>query len=124
MIADPVIQHLERIREEVEAERGPFELFALFRRPDSPSEWDLVVAAPWLRDLKPNGIEYLAGLVYSDALPRTDWWRIARIVTLDESDASFKELKGLFGKTDGLKIFEHPRVSGLDLEEAYVLRST
>lgn len=45
---------LRRVEERVSAERGPFNLFALFQRENAPLGWDLVVSAPWLRLYDPS----------------------------------------------------------------------
>src|SRR5437667_89713 len=37
------VEHLKDIEVEISDERGPFILFALFLREDSPDRWDLVV---------------------------------------------------------------------------------
>lgn len=45
-----MISLFRRVEEEISRERGDFTLFGLFERLDIHEEYDLVIAAPWLKD--------------------------------------------------------------------------
>lgn len=123
-MTDPlVIRHLESVKDQIEADRGEFSIFMLFRRPFS-GEWDLVVSAPWLTNEKLKGLSRLSASVYSNDFPKSLWGSIARIVTLNESDSRLRAIKNAVGTTDTLRLIEHPQIEGLDVDEAYVMRST
>jgi hypothetical protein len=123
-MTDPtMLKHLETVKEQIEAEQGKFSLFALFRRPFS-SEWDLVVSAKWLTNEKMKGLSRVTASVYSKDFPQSQWGRIARIVTLNESDSRLRAIKNAVGTTDELRLIGHPEIEGLDVDEAYILRST
>ena len=119
----PLIDHLDKVRRAVEEAKGPFTIFVLFRRADT-NDLDLVVSAPWLESEKLEGLGFLSKQVFSDDLSRAGWTRIAHIVTLNESDSRLKAIRDAFGPADGLRVIDHPKISGLDLEEAFVMRSS
>lgn len=122
-VANPIVNHLEHVRQALENDKGQkFSLFALFRRPNT-DEWDLVLSAPWLSAEKMKGLAQVAERVYSVDLPRSAWWRIARIVTLKETDSNLKIIKDALGPTDTIRMFDRPEIAGLDIEEAWVMRN-
>jgi hypothetical protein len=122
-MTDPaVIEHLARVKAQVETNRGPFTLFALLRRPHA-GEWDLVVSAPWLTSEKLKGLATLSAIVYSKDFPQPLWGRIARIVPLNDTDSRLRAIKDAVGPNDKLRVIEHPHIEGLEVDEAYVMRS-
>src|SRR5258708_22698311 len=108
-MTDPLIAHLERVRRQLDAEKGKFSFFALFRRPDS-TDFELMISAPWLHAEKMRGLAQVAKQVYSDDLPRSWWSRIARIVTLDESDPNHRALMAAIAPAHQLRILSRPKI--------------
>ena len=47
-----VLNKLMSIEKESSAERGDYNLFALFLREDSSNKWDILVSADWINNYK------------------------------------------------------------------------
>lgn len=121
-MTDELIAHLDRVRRQLENEKGEFSFFALVRRRDS-TDLELLIAAPWLRQEKLRGLAQVASRVYSDDLPKTWWSKLARIVTLDEADADNRALMAALGPARELIIHDQPNVSGPAIEHAWVMKN-
>jgi hypothetical protein len=52
---------LAAVEHRISTLKGPFDLFGIFLRDDAPGVWDLVVAAPWLKDSNMKSLDFLAG---------------------------------------------------------------
>lgn len=70
------------VAQEIARERGPFTLFAIMHRPDTPDWWNVVVSAPWL---DPEGLadyryltEKFKGFSRWDKMPRISHVSILR----------------------------------------------
>lgn len=55
-----LVEKLTTIEKETSAERGEYDLFALFLREDSSNKWDILVSASWISDNKEDALKYLA----------------------------------------------------------------
>ena len=54
-----IVEKLKQQENNMAQEKGPFDLFALFLREDSPDKWDLVVAAQWIEKNKQDALKYI-----------------------------------------------------------------
>lgn len=81
------VDALSRLERAVSQEKGPFSLFGLFLRDESPARWDLVASAPWIERDRGAALEWLADQVQS-ALSVEEITSISRIVLVDPFDPS------------------------------------
>ena len=113
---------LRNVASQLEEERGPFTLFGLFLREDSPGRWDLVLSAPWLEKgrLKALG-EFVQ--VLTDAIGQDGVFSFSRIVPLNGHDPALRAI--LREVTSAALPFSKQGHSlfGLPIEEAYILRA-
>lgn len=83
-------EEVEKFRSVVKAceeDRGPFKLFGIFKRADTPDVWDVVASAPWLNENRLDGLRYLAaklGEVFSD----DEMLNLSRIIPMNTNDAA------------------------------------
>ena len=49
-----LIERLQQVESFVARDKGPFTVFALVERADLSDRWDVVVAAPWLKQDRPS----------------------------------------------------------------------
>ena len=79
------VAKLEAVARAVEAKHGPFALFGVFMREDSPRLWDLVVSAPWLEEGRLTTlrefVETLASVIGQEAMRS-----LSRVVTLNRDE--------------------------------------
>ena len=117
------IPKLRKLMKRIEAQRGPFVLFGLFMREDSPGKWDLVLAAPWLERgrLKALG-EFVKEL--SGTFGEEDVLSLSRIVTLNSDDAALHAILNDIGSVTRPVERQGHSLFGLPVEHAYILRAT
>ncbi len=60
-----LIEKLISIENEIAGEKGPFLLFGLFEREDSPNMWDIVVSSPWIDKNRRKTSEYIIDKINS-----------------------------------------------------------
>src|SRR5271165_559963 len=64
-IVNDLVEKMAAVRRRAAAERGEFDLFALFNRkaPGAKDQWDLIVAAPWLDPGNDESWAYITNLI-------------------------------------------------------------
>ena len=121
MIAIPL---LRKAMNDITAKKGPFTLFALFMRADSPGTWDLVVSAPWLEVGKLKATAQLVDLL-SDSISEETFKQFAKIVPVAGDDPTVQfMLKNLsVGDNERELRVQSTDLFGLEIEEAIILRA-
>lgn len=120
------IPKLQKLMRKIEAKHGPFTLFALLMREESPGGWDLVVAARWLERGKFKALEEFAREVadifgvehIGQILP------LSRIVTLNRDDPALHAILDEVGRVSRPVEKQGHNLFGLPVEHAYVLKAT
>lgn len=115
---------LRKALNDITAKKGPFTLFALFMRADSPGTWDLVVSAPWLEVGQLKATSRLVDLL-SDSIGEETLKQFARIVTVAGDDPTVQfMLKNLsVGDNERELRVKSTDLFGLQIEEAIILRA-
>jgi hypothetical protein len=88
---------LEEVAEAIEAKRGPFALFGLFMREDSPRLWDIVVSAPWMEEGRVTALREFVE-VLTNAFGREAMLSFSRIVTLNRGEPTLDAILGEVGE--------------------------
>src|ERR1035438_812464 len=75
----------------IAAKKGDFTLFALFQRANGLGNWDLVVAAPWL---KTGGYRDISKVVdgVEEAIGRRHFRHLAQVAVVDEKQPEVKSI--------------------------------
>lgn len=115
------IEKLQKLMKQVEARKGPFTLFGVFMREESPGLWDLVLSAPWLEAgrLKALG-EFTEEM--SKALGQDEVMSFSRIVTLNHDDPLLHEILNEVGSIKKPLEKQGHDLFGLPVEHAVILR--
>jgi hypothetical protein len=95
-VTNEVLGKFVRVVREIESRRGPFVLFGLFLREDTPEVWDVVASAPWLDAARLDGIRHLAAEIGS-ALRPEEMLQLSRIVPMETSDPAVVQLTTRLG---------------------------
>ena len=77
------LQEQEKI---ISKEKGPFELFALFLRNDSPDKWDLVLAADWITKDTYSALKYFSDILHK-ILSTEELIKFSRIAIIESFSA-------------------------------------
>ncbi|MBV9852155.1 MAG: hypothetical protein JO250_21015 [Armatimonadetes bacterium] len=105
------------------AERGPFTLFALLEREDTPGRWDVLVSAPWLPTGR-KGLLTVAEALTARMTPE-EAVQIGRIVTLAPASPfvwSLRQTAARHGLTDGWPVpLGRQAVNGTEIERGFIL---
>ena len=85
------LEKFGNIEKRLSAARGPFRLFGLFLRVDSPERWDLLVAAPWLNKNPEDGLKQVVKEMKGDLNPE-EMSSVSRVVVLKTTDEALNSL--------------------------------
>jgi hypothetical protein len=88
---------------------GPFTLFGLFEREESPGQWDLVVAAPWLENEEKRR-EFIAAV--ASRLDPAELRLLSAVVTLLPEDEFVRSLAGVAYRNGLLQVDGLLKVDG------------
>jgi hypothetical protein len=116
---------LPQLREAMNAiaeKKGQFSLFAMVKRADSPGQWDLVVAAPWLKVGRLKALAELVRLLEKQ-LGKREVRRFGRIATLEPNSRETRAELAALNIDNTERRFQHTTLFGADVEEAVVLRA-
>lgn len=104
---------------EIEQVKGPFKLFALVLRSDSPSGWDLLVSAPWIEKGKLRGLSNFVNLLAAQ-IGKHGVGGFARIATLGAQDEAMRDLLRVSRTSERIG---HPmKLNGIQVDDAIILR--
>ncbi len=120
MNLEVVVDKLKTMAKNMQADKGPLDLFGLFLRDDSPDLWDVVVAAPWLEADERESFVYIADLLGSHLSNEERFW-LSRIVILDHGGAVLDSFLKEFGKCSGLAEVHYVTDGGAIIRRAYVI---
>jgi hypothetical protein len=110
---------IERI---TSAEKGVYDLFALFLREDSSNKWDIVVAANWIGKNKEDALNYLGKKIQMTFTP-AELLLISRIVIIEESNPELPALQQAISIEHGSAEVKDSNFFGLQIKHAYLITS-
>jgi len=80
-----------KVIKKIEADRGPFLLFALLQREDTSDYWDVVVSAAWIDRAGLNGLRYITDEI-TKVLENSEILELSRIVPMQVNDGAVRAL--------------------------------
>lgn len=115
------LEKLVRLETAVAAEKGPFDLFALFSTDEEAGDrWDLVVSATWIGEESLQALDYLTNKLRSCLTPE-EFLTILKIAPLDVYDARVKDIQKMVTTEHQLKELREYRFYGLRVDRVYVI---
>jgi hypothetical protein len=116
------IEKLQKLMKQIEARKGPFTLFGVFMREESPGLWDLVLSAPWLEAGRLKALEEFVEEM-SEALGQDEVMSFSRIVTLNHDDQALQDVLNEIGSPKKPLEMQGHNLFGLPVEHAVILRA-
>lgn len=110
------------IERDISSKLGPFNLFALFLREDSPDKWDLVIASPWVSKDKQSALKCVAEYV-KGALDTNELLMLSRIVILDDKNKALDVINKSIATKHGAIEIRDSNFFGLQIKHAYLITS-
>jgi len=117
------IEKFRRAMRRIAAKKGPFVLFALFRRENAPDGWDLVVSSPWLKE---GRLKQLAEFAHAlkEILGERQLRELARIVPIKGDDPALEAVLSAIQVDDGVVEVRESMFFDLRIRQAIFLRAT
>lgn len=123
-----LITKLLNIEKKISAEKGSFNLFALFLREDSEDKWDLLVSSKWINK-EYEHLQYIATNV-QNTLTQEELIKISRIVIIDCDNIELDNISQKAATINRSMIVEHSIIElvncnffGFIIRHAYIITS-
>lgn len=117
-----LVEKLKLIEKETSAERGKYDLFALFLREDSSNKWDILVSANWIHDHKEDSLKYLSQKIQK-SFTQNELSQISRIVIIEENNPALPALQQTISIEHGAAEIKDSNLFGLQIKHAYLITS-
>lgn len=123
-----LITKLLNIEKKISAEKGSFNLFALFLREDSEDKWDLLVSSKWINK-EYEHLQYIATNV-QNTLTQEELIKISRIVIIDCDNTELDNISQTAAAISRSMVVEHNIIElvncnffGFIIRRAYIITS-
>ena len=117
-----LLEKLKKIEKETSAEKGNYDLFALFLREGSPDKWDILVAAGWINGNNEEALKYLA-LKFQHSFTQNEFLKISRIVIIEENNPELPAIQHDINIEHGISEIKDATFFGLDIKHAIFITS-
>jgi hypothetical protein len=117
-----LVEKLTAIEKETSADRGEYDLFALFLREDSSNKWDILVSASWVNDNKEDALKYLAQKIQNAFTP-DELFQISRIVIIERNNPALPALQQAIRVEHGTAEIKDSNLFGLQIKHAFLITS-
>ncbi len=117
-----IVNKLLAIEKETSAERGEYDLFALFLREESSDKWDIVVSANWINNNKEDVLKYLARKIQK-AFTQSELLLISRIVIIEDTNPALPSLQQTVSIEHGSAEIKDTNFFGLQIKHAFLITS-
>ncbi len=107
---------------EIAAKQGDFTLFALFQRANGLGDWDLVVAAPWLKVGGSRDISKIVDGVV-ESIGRKPLRYLAQVAVVPEKQPAVKSILATLPVEDGEMRLGRTDLFGHEMLQAVIFRS-
>lgn len=116
-----LVNKLMLIEKETSAEKGEYNLFALFLREES-NKWDILVSASWMNANKEEALKYLAQKIQT-SLSKNELLLISRIVIIEENNPELPALQKAIHIEHGAVEIKDTNFFGLEIKHAFLITS-
>ncbi|MCZ6679869.1 MAG: hypothetical protein O7E52_21765 [Candidatus Poribacteria bacterium] len=117
-----LISKFRTIEREITQEKGAFTLFALIQGEGVWDKWDVVVAAPWVRDDLKETLDYFVEKMRK--VPhQEELLKVSKIVPLDPSWDFVQEIINESNK-HGNGTLRNIEINGIEIRRAHILTPT
>lgn len=115
-----VMKKLIALEKTLATEKGDFWLFALLKREESPHWWDLVVAAPWLREGSRDSLKEVVKHV-GNVLNEKEIVQLSRVVVLDPHNPVVQQLTSTYQQKHAYHCVKSINVNGMEMDDAVII---
>lgn len=114
------VKVLQKIERALSEEKGMFTLFALFVLEETPGNWDLLVAAPWIQKNTAVGHRRIAEEL-QESLSRQELRKLSNLIIVDQDNRGLADLqRAVHAEHDDIELRDR-NFFGLDVKHARVI---
>jgi hypothetical protein len=118
-----LLERFIELERRLSAEKGDFDLFALFLREDSVDKWDLVVAAPWIESDRKTALSYITNKIQETLAPG-ELSALSRVVLVDLDNPGVRAVNEAVTIQHGPAAeIKDSNFFGLQIKHAYIVTS-
>ncbi len=118
-----LLEKYATIAQMITQEKGPFKLFALFKREDFPWEWDIVLSAQWLPgEKKMDALRFIFDKI-RPVLNHDEFLNISKLVLLDINEPFVKAVQTFLEEHDNPKVFSNTDIEGIEMRTGIMIVS-
>lgn len=117
-----IVNKLMAIEKETSAERGEYNLFALFLREDSSNKWEILVSSDWINNNKEEALKYIAQKI-QNAFTQSELLLISRIVIIEDTNPALPSLQQAINIEHGSAEIKDTNLFGLQIKHAFLITS-
>lgn len=118
-----VVEKFSEIERELAAEKGEFNLFALFEREDSPGRWDVVISASWIGQEEKEAVKIIVGKITEKLTTLKERIMLSRIIVLPPNDQLVKNFNILFQAEHSLLRTTNININDVSIKDAFIISS-
>lgn len=113
---------LQRVEERLSKAKGPFEVFALLLREDSPGKWDVLISADWASADKKAAINTVFDEMRKE-LTDQELMMLSRIVILDKDSTALQAIHQITNVEHGFAEISDRSIFDMPIKQGYVITS-
>ena len=117
-----IVEKVTAIEKETSAERGEYDLFALFLREDSSNKWDILVSAKWISESKEDALKYLAQRIQK-SFTSSELLQISKIVIIEKNNPALPALQQAISVEHGSAEIKDSNFFGLQIKHGFLITS-
>lgn len=117
-----LIKKLRKMEKEIEAEKGPFRLLALFLDDSFANSWDLAASASWLEEDYGNAYRYLDEKLRK-YLTKEERRLFTRVAVVEKNSPFLEAVQDDFEVENGCADVIHQYLGNALIERGYIITS-
>lgn len=114
-----LLKRFPAVVEDIRQERGECTLFGIFHRLGGWNRWDVVVAAPWVKEGRAKAIDYLVPKIRA-RLRRKDMMLLLAVSPFPDTEPSVRELRQTVEFRGAPVEVRNFTFAGVEIERAYI----
>ncbi|MDM8558367.1 hypothetical protein [Candidatus Parabeggiatoa sp. HSG14] len=118
---DRFIQKFLLIENTIAQEKGPVDLFALFKIVEIPNRWEVVISAERLSENNIKAMEYVTHKIRA-VLTQKEMITISAVILLTANEPFIEELQKFLKTNNNSNVFSEVNIHGVEIKKGYIIK--